>query len=206
MTLTPKLLTFNTELVILDLDGTLYNKRGLSLRMLLNAPCDIRKMQAERQTRASMKGIHMGSKQAFYDAYFLRLAQRLKTSVDSVQHWYEKRYMPLMVQLIGQHQPIGKWVIPFIQQCHNQGIKVVVLSDYDHAEEKLLAIGIDPNLFDWVVSAPALGGLKPAPQLLLQVAQQMGVSADKCLVVGDREDTDGAMASTTGAQFQLIKY
>ena len=35
------------ELVIFDLDGTLYNKRGLSLRMVCHALFDIRKMYTE---------------------------------------------------------------------------------------------------------------------------------------------------------------
>ena len=194
------------DLVVLDLDGTLYDKRHLSLRMVLHALCDIRKMQAERHTRAKMKGIYLGNKEAFYESYFLHLSQMLKTSADSVQQWYENRYMPLMVNLIGKHHLAGDWIMPFIQQCRSRGIKLVVLSDYDYAEDKLQALGLSPTLFDWVVSAPALGGLKPAPQLLHQVAQQMGLPVEKCLVIGDREDTDGAMARATGAQFQLIKY
>ena len=194
------------DLVVLDLDGTLYDKRHLSLRMVLHALCDIRKMQAERHTRANMKGTYLGNKEAFYATYFLRLSQMLNTSADSIQYWYEKRYMPQMVRLIGKHHHAGDWVMPFIQQCRSQGIKLVVLSDYGHAEDKLQALGLSPTLFDWVVSAPDLGGLKPAPQLLHQVAQQMGVTVEKCLVIGDREDTDGAMARATGAQFQLIKY
>lgn len=194
------------DLVVLDLDGTLYDKRHLSLRMVMHALCDIRKMQAERHTRAKMKGRFLGNEEAFYESYFLHLSQMLNTSADSVQQWYENRYMPLMVNLIGKHHHAGDWVMPLIQQCRNRGIKLVVLSDYDHAEDKLQALGLSPTLFDWVVSAPALGGLKPAPQLLHQVAQQMGVPVEKCLVIGDREDTDGAMARATGAQFQLIKY
>ena len=196
----------SVDLVVLDLDGTLYNKRHLSLRMVMHALCDIRKMQAERHTRANMKGTYLGNKESFYATYFLRLSQMLNTSADSIQYWYEKRYMPQMVRLIGKHHHAGDWVMPFIQQCRSQGIKLVVLSDYGHAEDKLQALGLSPTLFDWVVSAPDLGGLKPAPQLLHQVAQQMGVTVEKCLIIGDREDTDGAMARATGAQFQLIKY
>ena len=196
----------SVDLVVLDLDGTLYDKRHLSLRMVMHALCDIRKMQAERHTRANMKGTYLGNKEAFYATYFLRLSQMLNTSADSIQYWYEKRYMPQMVHLIGKHHHAGDWVMPFIQQCRSQGIKLVVLSDYGHAEDKLQALGLSPTLFDWVVSAPELGGLKPSPQLLHQVAQQMGVPVEKCLVIGDREDTDGAMARATGAQFQLIKY
>ena len=78
------------------------------------------------------------------------------------------------------------------------------MSDYGHVAEKLHALGIDQTLFDWVISAPELGGLKPAPQLLLQVLEKMKVTPTQCLVIGDREDTDGQMAQSVGALFQLV--
>lgn len=198
--------TLKTKLIVFDLDGTLYNKRWLSLRMVLHAPWDILKMQAERKVRSSMKGIWLENKSAFYTEYFQRLAAALHLSQQNVEQWYNQRYMPLMVRLIGKYQPLGEWVLPYIDACRAKGIKLVVLSDYGHAHEKLQALGLSPTLFDWVVSAPELGGLKPAPQLLYHVAEQMNVSSYDCLVIGDREDTDGTMADATGAQFQLIKY
>ena len=100
----------SVDLVVLDLDGTLYDKRHLSLRMVMHALCDIRKMQAERHTRANMKGTYLDNKEAFYATYFLRLSQMLNTSADSIQYWYEKRYMPQMVRLIGKHHHAGDWV------------------------------------------------------------------------------------------------
>ena len=194
------------KLVIFDLDGTLYDKRGLSLRMVLHAPFDIRKMQAERKTRANMKGVWLGDDSSFYYVYFQRIAERLHGSAEQVKHWYENRYMPLMVRMIGQHQPLGRWVIPFIEECQQKGIKMVVLSDYGFAKEKLQALGLTPSLFDWVVSAPELGGLKPAVELMKRVAEQMGMAVEDCLVIGDRDDTDGEMAQRSGAQFRKVKY
>ena len=193
------------QLVIFDLDGTLYNKRRLSLRMLLHSPFDMLKMLAERKTRASMKGLYIGAEH-FTPAYFDRLAHGMHTSPAKAKQWYQERYMPLMVKLIGRYQPIGEWVMPFVNECKERGVKMVVLSDYTHATDKLQALGIDPQHFDWVVSAPELGGLKPAKELLIKVAQQMGVAAEQCLVIGDRQDTDGDMARATGAAFQLVHY
>ena len=66
-------------------------------------------------------------------------------------------------------------------------------------------MNINENLFDWVVSAPELGGLKPAPEVLKKVLEKMKVTAEQCLVIGDREDTDGALAQSIGAAFQLIQ-
>jgi HAD superfamily hydrolase (TIGR01549 family) len=196
----------NYQLVIFDLDGTLYNKHGLSLRMVCHAPFNIRKMQAERHVRSTMKGIWLGDEYSFYNKYFQHLANTLQISQQDAQQWYNQRYMPLMVRLIGKYHPIGKWVLPFIEECKAKGIKMVVLSDYGHAHEKLQALGISPTLFDWVIAAPELGGLKPAPELLHKVAEKMGIPPEQCLVIGDRDDTDGAMAYATGAQFHKVSY
>ncbi|MBQ5626171.1 MAG: HAD family hydrolase [Paludibacteraceae bacterium] len=194
----------NAKLVIFDLDGTLYDKRHLSFRMVCHALGDIRKMQAERKTRAGMKGMWLEDEQTFYHTYFQQLAKQLHSAPDMAKQWYEKRYMPLMVKTIGKYQHVSKWVLPFIHDCQQKGIKMVVLSDYGHATEKLEALGLSPTLFDWVVSAPELGGLKPAPQLMQIVTKQMGVTAEECLVIGDREDTDGEMARKAGAEFVQV--
>ena len=193
------------KLVVFDLDGTLYDKRGLSLRMVLHAPWDLMKMRAERQTRARMRGLWLGAEN-FAQTYNEQLAHRTGCTLLQAKEWYEQRYMPLMVKLIGQCQPLGEWVLPFVQDCQQKGIKMVVLSDYGFAKEKLQALGLEPSLFDWVVSAPELGGLKPAAELMHHVAERMGVAVEDCLVIGDREDTDGEMARCCGAQFRKVKY
>ena len=193
------------KLVVFDLDGTLYDKRGLSLRMVLHAPWDVVKMRAERQTRARMKGLWLGTEN-FVHTYNEQLAQCMGCSPLQAKEWYEQRYMPLMVKLIGKYQPLGDWVLPFVQDCQHKGIKMVVLSDYGFVNEKLQALGLEPSLFDWVLSAPELGGLKPAAELMHHVAERMGVAVEDCLVIGDREDTDGEMARRSGAQFRKMKY
>lgn len=204
MNLVSKLSTLNTKLIVFDLDGTLYNKRGLSLRMVLHAPLDIRKMQAERATRASMKGIWLSDEKHFHDTYFQRMAARMHCSATAAEQWYNQRYMPLMVKMIGKYQPLNEWVLPFIHDCQHTDIKLVLLSDYGFAKEKLQALGLSPTLFDWVISAPELGGLKPAPELMRIITERMGVAPQECLVIGDRDDTDGEMARRTDAQFRKV--
>ena len=204
MNLVSKLSTLNTKLIVFDLDGTLYNKRGLSLRMVLHAPLDIRKMQAERATRASMKGMWLRDEKHFHDTYFQRMAARMHCSATAAEQWYNQRYMPLMVKMIGKYQPLNEWVLPFIHDCQHTGIKLVLLSDYGFAKEKLQALGLSPTLFDWVISAPELGGLKPAPELMRIITERMGFAPQECLVIGDRDDTDGEMARRTDAQFRKV--
>ena len=72
-------------------------------------------------------------------------------------------------------------------------------------KRKIQALGLDESLFDWVVSAPELGGLKPAPELMACLAAKLSVLPQQCLLVGDREDTDGQLAKSVNAAFYLVK-
>jgi HAD superfamily hydrolase (TIGR01549 family) len=196
----------DTKVVVFDLDGTLYYKSGMVRRMMFHAPLEWRMMWVERTTRKHLRGDWYGDKDTFYKMYFQHMANGRLFSSNYARWWYNTRYMPLMVKLIGKYQPLGEWVLPFVQDCQQKGIKMVVLSDYGFAKEKLQALGLEPSLFDWVVSAPELGGLKPAAELMHHVAERMGVAVEDCLVIGDREDTDGEMARCSGAQFRKVKY
>lgn len=192
------------RLVVLDLDGTLYQKKGLARRMFFAAPKDWKLMLAERKTRKHLRGKWLQNEDDFYQLYFQTMARYCNASATELRIWYFDQYMPLMVEQISKyHKPVN-WLADLINICKDKSIKLVVLSDYGHVPEKLKALGIDINLFDGMISAPELGGLKPASQILIQVLDRENVTPQQCLVVGDREDTDGQLAQSVGAFFQLV--
>jgi FMN phosphatase YigB (HAD superfamily) len=205
MDISIKILKPEIKVVVFDLDGTLYCKRGMVTRMLCTALLDWRMMKIERQTRKYLKGIWVGDKEAFYNLYFQNMANGRIFSQEYARWWYNTRYMPQMVKVLQKSYQLATWVLPFIHQCKQMGIGLVILSDYGHTREKIQALGLDCTLFDWIISAPELGGLKPSPQLLVCVAEKMGVQTNQCLIIGDREDTDGELAKSVNAQFYLIR-
>ena len=194
----------NHKLIVFDLDGTLYAKPRMVWHMLCSAPRDWHLMLAERKTRKQLRGQYFGDENAFYQTYFQTMATHCNASTENVRTWYFNRYMPLMVSVIQKYYKPVEWLAPLIADCKKQGINLVVLSDYGHTHEKLHALNINENLFDWVVSAPELGGLKPAPEVLSKVLEKINVTAEQCLVIGDREVTDGAIAQSLGAAFKLV--
>lgn len=198
------ILTPQTRLVVFDLDGTLYPKTGLAIRMLFAAPFDWRRMLAERKTRKLMRGQWCGNQDDFYQVYFQTMSMFCSQPPEQLRKWYFEKYMPLMVRLINKYHKPSQWVDDFLTECKNNGTKLVVLSDYGHTHEKLKALGFAVNMFDWVISAPELGGLKPATQLMTKITEYMGVMSNQCLVIGDRKDTDGQMAFNAGAAFYLV--
>jgi phosphoglycolate phosphatase/putative hydrolase of the HAD superfamily len=79
------------------------------------------------------------------------------------------------------------------------------VSDYP-ATSKLLALGLS-DYFDQVVSNGETEGLrriKPSPDGYLLAAQLLGCDPEECLVIGDRDDADGAAARAAGMRFRLV--
>lgn len=205
MQITPQILTPETRLVVFDLDGTLYAKTRMTWHMLSAAPItDWRKMLAERKTRKLLRGQWLQDEESFNQIYFQSMAAICKTTATEICAWYNNSYMPLMVSVIRKNYKPSPWLLPFVEHCRKSSVRTVVLSDYGHVHEKLEALGIDEKIFDLVISAPELGGLKPAPQLMTQLLERMNVEPSQCIIIGDRDDTDGQLARNSGTRFCLV--
>ncbi len=218
MTLPPiDTLTPAVKAVIFDLDGTLYDKHCLPRYLVLRNLWALPLLAAERKTRKQLRGQYYGSESAFYDAFFAAMSRGRLFSVRIARRWYFGYYMPSMVQVIAKHcrqnDGVGEW----LSVCKERHIAVTVYSDYGCVEEKLHALGLSKEDFAYIVSAPELGGLKPAKECAEQVLEHLQavvhtqqsthseIPAQNCLFVGDRTDTDEASAQAIGARFALVQ-
>ena len=185
--------------VIFDLDGTLYDKSHISLRLVAKqlAHGKLSLLGRERQLRKRLKGRYFGSEEAFYAAFFEALGGK------RAKDWYYQDYMPCMTRLLKEHYHIFPWVEPTFKDLHSQGIKTAVFSDYACTAERLEALGFDCSWTDFVFEAPAFGGLKPCREAFEAVCRAVGEQPSDCLMVGDRSDTDGAGAAAVGMGFYL---
>ncbi len=191
--------------VVLDLDGTLYDKRRLAARLIASQLLFVPLLAAEQTTRKALKGQCFGSEEAFYTHFFEKMAEKRLFTARMARWWYMRCYMPATVRTLRRSYQPRKWVLPFIAACRQRSVGVAVYSDYGCVAEKLHALQLAPHLFDFVVAAPELGGLKPSAQAAAQVVERLHVAPANCLFVGDRDDTDGASARAIGAQFLLIE-
>jgi len=189
--------------VIFDLDGTLYDNSKLPSRVIACSLLHLPMLYAERMSRFHMSGRYYGGKGATYKELFRRMAAMTHTSEDWAAKWYWEKYMPLQVKLLKKHFHLKPWVKPTIEKLKAKGIKVACFSEYSFIREKLKALDLDPNIFDYLVDAPTAGGCKPCRKAFMYVAAKLDCYPAEILMVGDREDTDGAGAESCNMQFLL---
>jgi putative hydrolase of the HAD superfamily len=191
---------------LIDLDGTLYVPFPVKLAMaaelaLLGAGAALllRRFRHEHEAVRSL-----GLVGDPFRHQIERTAAALGLSTDEV----EGRVRTWMIE-----RP-GKWLRLFrrrsllaeIAAFRRAGGKTALVSDYP-ATQKLRSLD-SLELFDVVVASGEPGGpdrLKPHPSGMLRAADQLGVSAADCLVIGDRKDADGVAAQAAGMAFRLVR-
>ncbi len=200
----PKIENIDTiRTIVLDLDGTLYDKSGLAKRLIISQLLHLPLLAAERKKRKQLKGQDFGSEEAFYDVFFRKMAENRCFSAEKARKWYFGKYMPAMVRALERSFRAYSWVDGAVAQWKQRGIRVAVYSDYGAVPEKLRALGLDPEMFDLVISAPQLGGLKPSAQSAERLLKFLNANPAETLFIGDRRDTDGASAEVVGANFLI---
>lgn len=192
------------DAVIFDVDGTLFDnvplRRRMAVRLLghlltsRSGWSDVRTLMKFRRTRerlASAGADNIGQRQ------ILDVAAAIGFSSDQVNaivtRWIYRE--PLAY--------IPRYAMPdaasFISKLRNRGIRTGVFSDYP-ACDKLTVLGIEAEVV-CDASAPEIGRLKPHPGGFIRVAELLGVSPHRCLIIGDRDDRDGEAARRAGFKF-----
>lgn len=168
------------ETVIFDLDGTFYDKHGLSKRMVRRLWWCLPLMAIDRVAKGRCWRWIVATK------------------------WHKQTYLPTMARLIGETCPRREETIALLREVKARGLQTAIYSDYGCVEQKLAVLGIDPKEFDLIITAPELGGLKPSKACAQQVLDRLGAKAETTLFVGDRDEKDGEAARNVGAHFLLI--
>lgn len=194
--------------LLLDLDGTLYDRRRLHLRIFFdllqaygNAPVSgyhtVRALRAFRQAQETLR-----SSEACGDIAALQLQLACRQSGHSptfvaacVRQWMEEaplRHLPAcMIPAVPE----------LLEFARHAGIRLALCSDYPGLR-KIEAMGLE-RFFDQVICAqdPEIGSLKPNPQILQVALRRLGIAADQALYAGDRPEVDGTAAARAGIDY-----
>lgn len=196
------------KVLILDVDGTLYDQSKLRKKMLfyllkyyLFRPSRIKELlilyhfRREREKKAGYHCLDLEAEQYNWCADQLKIpAYKVKAVVQKWIFEFPNAYLPSCVY---------PDVIRFLELIKQSGIKIAIYSDYD-ASKKLDYMNIVTDLI--VASTdPQINSLKPNPRGLQYIIEALDVKPSSCLFIGDREELDGLCAANAGIAFLNVK-
>lgn len=102
-------------------------------------------------------------------------------------------------ELLAQHYPLIPGVLPMLEALHTRYPFAIVTARNKVSTTRFLKINNLEQYFPIVVSSQTCRRTKPFPDPLLYAAEQLGVSIETCLMIGDTV-TDVRAALAAGAQ------
>ena len=198
---------------LVDLDGTLYTARWVKLCMAAElALFGWSALKTLRQFRHDHEALReeQNAGQALATTHASPFAGQLARTARALN------LPPAEVERVVQSwmfERPGKWIGRFPRRAllaelgafKARGGRTALVSDYP-AERKIDALGARA-LFDVIVANGEVHGprrLKPDPEGYLRAAELLQVEPARCLVIGDRDDADGAAARAANMQFRLV--
>ena len=190
------------DLVVFDVDGTLYDQKRLRLvmlRRLLAASWKSRSLdtlQTLRTFRHVRESLGDHPEPDFMHLQYARTASRHHKTEEEVRvltsEWMERQPLPF---LAGCRYPHLDFLFAGLRSA---GKQIAVFSDYP-ATDKLAALGLQAAPVVCATDAD-IARLKPDPFGLLAILQRTGTPAQRTLMVGDRVDRDGIAARRAGVR------
>lgn len=194
---------------LVDLDGTLYRhtpvKLAMAAELLLFGWGSIKTLRTFRHSHEALRddastALALSPFQRQLEHAAQHLGRPASDVERIVREWMFERPLKWVARARRQR------LLDALRAYRAAGGKTALVSDYP-ASAKLRALGA-AELFDLVVSNGEPGGpskLKPHPEGYLSAAERLGIEPARCLVIGDRDDADGAAARAAGMAVCLIR-
>ncbi len=188
------------DLVVFDVDGTLYRQGRLRARMLASLLLETART-ANWRLPATLRAFRQGREllgdqetRDFMSRQYVLAARQCHCSpaevCEIVEEWMEQRPLPHLRAC--RYPGIDR----LFHAIARAGKTIAVLSDYP-AAAKLQALELKADI---VVAAtdPEVGRLKPHPAGLRRILSLARTPPQRALMIGDRADRDGEVARRVG--------
>lgn len=203
------------DLIIFDMDGTLYFQRIMQIRMAfrlikhafsskqglkdLSAILKYRRMREEWDSVSSMDDDRLYSK--------LAEAEGLTASEvrDTIREWMLVKPMDVVRECRDEA------LLVIIERLLSKGKHICIYSDYP-TEAKCNALGLSTDIPQYYCGKGEIKTLKPNPSALFHIMNEYAdIPASRVVMVGDRADRDRAAADNAGidsiilARFRILR-
>jgi FMN phosphatase YigB (HAD superfamily) len=196
------------ELIIFDVDGTLYNQSKLRKRILLSLmshyaarPWEYRDLfilYHFRKEREKHAGKHFNNLE---DEQYEWCSKKTGISISHIRWVIDKWMFNYPNQFLLNYMFPG--TKEFIKAVTDHKILTAVYSDYP-AEKKIQMMNLD---FNMLVSSTDhfINAMKPSPKGVNYIINQLNISnKSNCLFIGDRYELDGKCAKFADIPFLLL--
>lgn len=193
----------NIKAVIFDLDGTIYNTRGIQMIFSLYFITKLGLLLAFLKARKKLMGRDFLNQNSLRKEIIIDMQNKTGKSEEKCSKFIDSFMVRFVRTLKFLYKP-NRNILEAIDLFYSNGIKVTCLSDYSKVEERLTALQIDTKKFTILASSEDAGALKPARRPFIEIAEKLNILPEQILVIGDRSDTDGEGAKNCNMYY--IKY
>jgi phosphoglycolate phosphatase/putative hydrolase of the HAD superfamily len=205
--LSTKQFAMSIKLIIMDVDGTIYDQPRLRRKMLFELLGHY--LVRPWKWRDVLSIVHFRREREFG-------VQKQAESIDAAQYeWAAEKsgHPPERIRTLVEewmYQRPLKHILSckrlgldeFVDQLKLKGIQLAFLSDHPPAAKlEVLSLG---EFQSFSATHPEINTLKPSPNGLLYIARSLGVPPDACLVIGDRDDRDGEAARRANMKYMIL--
>jgi len=195
--------------VILDVDGTLYGNTplrvGVAFELVVSYllhPCRMRELRAVLWFRALHNGdARAGRTAASEQDCFELTAERFGIAQERlhqlVQTWMIRRSLKY-VRIFRNRE-----LLSCVERLQARGTVIALYSDYPTAEKASVLPGLNPD-YQFCSADQEIGCFKPCARGMASVVRQLGLPVEDMLMIGDRDDRDGAAARAVSMDYLII--
>jgi HAD superfamily hydrolase (TIGR01549 family) len=180
-----------------DLDGTLYPGSEKLSNLLRDG---------QYKAVAEKHGWGMAKAQIEFHKRYRELGSHTKTlislGIDGVGHFTKFWDEVDLSQFVKRDEKLMK----LFESISDRRIFVLSNSNReDQIVKKLKLIGINPNIFEFLLSTVDVGEVKPDPKPFIVALEKLALQAEKVLFIGDRVSTDIMGAKRAGFRSCLVR-
>ncbi len=191
------------EAIIFDLDGTLYPQKDVKKAMIRSFFPRLMNLKKYACYRNKIVGKDFGDADSMKADALAILSNGNKKKSAKWNLWLKNRYYPTLLSIIADIDSRPGFV-ELVQNLYKRGITMAIVSDYGYVNERLVSLGFDPKMFFFSLGTEDIGAMKPAKRINDLIRSELKINPAKTLVVGDRADTDKALADEAGMFFMGI--
>lgn len=197
------------DLIIFDMDGTLYFQTGMRIRMALRlirhalttkrGIRDLKAILEYRKLREQWDSLEKMDDNELYDKVGEKYDIHPEEVAMVVNEWMFDNPMDVV------RECRDRKLVDIIDRLRGQGKKICIYSDYP-TEDKAYAIGLEADIRQYYCGQEEIKTMKPNPSGLFRIMSDYPeIPKEKVILVGDRADRDKQAADNAGIHSIILK-